>query len=115
MEFYLLQGRLGSARRQYKVCSEVLRCELGVAPETETERLYREIGQRQPEAGQAHTIKPSEEGRNLHRLGGDATESWRTSADHSPASLKYAGHSPPTRGANCSKSPAAGPGSTGPG
>lgn len=46
MQLYLEQGRRGSALEQYRVCRTTLERELGVAPEPETERLYREIHRR---------------------------------------------------------------------
>ena len=43
MRLYLEQGRRGSALEQYRACRATLERELGVRPEPETERLYREI------------------------------------------------------------------------
>jgi DNA-binding SARP family transcriptional activator len=43
MRIYVAQGRQGAALEQYRRCREVLRLELGVPPEPETEKLYREI------------------------------------------------------------------------
>ncbi len=50
MRLYVRQGRRGTALRHYQVMCETLRRDLGIGPEPETERLYREIsrqGQRQ--------------------------------------------------------------------
>ena len=47
MRLYVRQGRRGTALRQYQVCVEILRKELGVEPDPETQRLYRDILQRQ--------------------------------------------------------------------
>jgi DNA-binding SARP family transcriptional activator len=41
MRLYLELGRRGAALRQYQLCVETLRRELGVAPEAETSALYR--------------------------------------------------------------------------
>jgi DNA-binding SARP family transcriptional activator len=46
MRLYLREGRRGAALRQYQVCVEALRRELGVEPEAETRQLYRDILQR---------------------------------------------------------------------
>lgn len=43
MRLYARQGRRGAALRQYQVCVETFRRELGVAPDPETSRLYREL------------------------------------------------------------------------
>ncbi len=46
MKLYARQGRYGMALKQYRLCRTLLRRELGVTPEVETERLYREISHR---------------------------------------------------------------------
>lgn len=43
MHLYARQGRTADALRQYALCREALKRELGVSPEAETERLHREI------------------------------------------------------------------------
>ena len=43
MRLYVRQGRRGAACRQYQVCLEGLRRELGVEPEAETIRLYKRL------------------------------------------------------------------------
>lgn len=43
MQLYLNQGRRGDAAAQYRLCTDILRRELGVAPEFETQRLYHSI------------------------------------------------------------------------
>ncbi|HKW92497.1 MAG TPA: AAA family ATPase [Methylomirabilota bacterium] len=43
MRLYARQGRRAAALRQYQVCVEVLRRELGVDPEPETQRAYQEL------------------------------------------------------------------------
>ncbi len=43
MRLYVRQGRRGAACRQYQVCLEGLRRELGVEPEAETTRLYERL------------------------------------------------------------------------
>jgi DNA-binding SARP family transcriptional activator len=48
MRLYLREGRRGTALRQYQVCVEALRRELGVEPEAETRQLYQDILQRDP-------------------------------------------------------------------
>ena len=57
IQLYARQGRRAEALRQYRACVGVLRGELGVEPEPETVRLYREILRPQvaprPLAGQA--------------------------------------------------------------
>ena len=53
MRLYLGQGRRAAALRQYQVCLEVLRRELGVEPEAETRQLYRELLPERPRLAQA--------------------------------------------------------------
>jgi DNA-binding SARP family transcriptional activator/predicted ATPase len=43
MEFYRKQGRHAAALRQYRICAEALKKELGVEPDAATRALYREI------------------------------------------------------------------------
>ena len=43
MWLYAKQGHYGAALKQYRVCQTVLRRELGIAPEPETDQLYRDI------------------------------------------------------------------------
>jgi DNA-binding SARP family transcriptional activator len=43
IRLHLLLGRRGAALRQYQLCVETLRQELGVEPEAETKQLYEEI------------------------------------------------------------------------
>lgn len=43
MALYLGAGRRGAALRQYQICVDILRRELGVEPDTATKQLYREI------------------------------------------------------------------------
>ena len=45
MQLYARQGRRGAALTQYRACREILERELGVAPEAETLRLYKELCQ----------------------------------------------------------------------
>jgi DNA-binding SARP family transcriptional activator len=47
MRLYVRQGRRAAALRQYQVCVETLRKELGIEPDPQTQRLYRDILQRQ--------------------------------------------------------------------
>ncbi len=46
MQLYVRQGRPAAALKQYRTCRELLRRELAVAPEPETEALYRQISER---------------------------------------------------------------------
>jgi len=48
IRLYARQGRRAEALRQYQVCVNALRRELGIEPEAETVRLYREIVQKRP-------------------------------------------------------------------
>lgn len=54
MRLYAQQGRAGQALRQYRICREVLRRELGLAPEAATDALYREIARerQRPDSGE---------------------------------------------------------------
>lgn len=47
IRLYARQGRRAAALRQYQACVAALRKELGVEPDPETQRLYREILQQQ--------------------------------------------------------------------
>ncbi|HEY7040331.1 MAG TPA: AAA family ATPase [Methylomirabilota bacterium] len=47
MRLHAALGQRGAALRQYQACAEVLRRELGVEPDTATQRLYREILQQE--------------------------------------------------------------------
>ena len=42
---YARAGRRPEALRQYRICAEILKRELGVAPDTETQALAKEIAQ----------------------------------------------------------------------
>jgi len=46
MQLYARQGRHAVALKQYQICRAVLEQELGVLPEPETERVFREIRER---------------------------------------------------------------------
>src|SRR6202007_2243284 len=54
MSVYVESGRRGAALRQYQICVDMLRRELGVEPEPETKRLYQAVVQdsaaRRPDA-----------------------------------------------------------------
>jgi TolB-like protein len=58
MRLYLDQGRRGDALEQYQRCRDVLQREIGVIPEAETERLYREIRGQPAPAAAAATADP---------------------------------------------------------
>ena len=61
MRLYAELGRRGPALRQYQTCVDVLRRELGVEPDPETQALYREImRQRAEPAGSASPPRRSE-------------------------------------------------------
>lgn len=53
MRLYAGLGRRGPALRQYQACADVLRRELGVEPDGETQALYREILRRRVEPAAA--------------------------------------------------------------
>jgi len=60
MKLYAQQGRRGAALRQYETCVRVLERELGLEPEAETRRLYRELLQTPPRgADRAHERQPT--------------------------------------------------------
>src|SRR5437867_2730553 len=48
MTLYVRQGRRAAALTQYQTCLDVLRRELGVDPEAETQKLYREMVSQRP-------------------------------------------------------------------
>jgi DNA-binding SARP family transcriptional activator len=58
MRLHLRQGRRGAALKHYQVCVGVLERELGVEPEAETKRVYREILQQQARSagGARHAV-----------------------------------------------------------
>src|SRR5437867_2736927 len=56
MRLYVRQGRRGPALRQYQICVDTLRKELGIEPDSLTQRLYRDILQRQGRAAGAPTM-----------------------------------------------------------
>jgi DNA-binding SARP family transcriptional activator len=61
MRLYARQGRWGAALRQYHLCVDLLRRELGVEPEGETQRLYQAILQQRaptPDARRAPKSRP---------------------------------------------------------
>jgi TolB-like protein/Flp pilus assembly protein TadD len=51
MRLFMAAGRADAALRQYERCCNVLRRELGVEPETETERLQRDIARHRARGG----------------------------------------------------------------
>jgi DNA-binding SARP family transcriptional activator/pimeloyl-ACP methyl ester carboxylesterase len=66
MDLYVRQGRRTAALRQYQRCAEVLRRELGVAPEAATTRRFHELrgdapptDPRQPEPSEPATVPPT--------------------------------------------------------
>jgi DNA-binding SARP family transcriptional activator len=58
MRLYASDGRQDLALRQYQVCVDVLRRELGVEPEAETQRLYQDLLRQRPVAA-ADTSSPA--------------------------------------------------------
>lgn len=54
IRFYLYQERRGAALAQYRRCCDLLRQELGVEPEPETQALYRQISK-----GDSETVAPA--------------------------------------------------------
>ncbi len=50
MRLYVRQGRRGAGLRQYQACLELLRRELGAAPESETRQVYLDLLQTPPVA-----------------------------------------------------------------
>lgn len=63
MRFHADAGEIGLALRQYEICRETLRRELGTMPSRDTEALHREIRQRakEPAAQRDRFIVPSAE------------------------------------------------------
>jgi len=70
MRIFVAQGRHAAALEQYRRCREILRLELGVPPEPETEKLYREVLQyrhsaaatadeAEPVQARAETLQPA--------------------------------------------------------
>lgn len=53
MELHVRQGHFGAALKQYRACQYTLRRELDVAPEAETEDLFRRIMQQRRQGGVA--------------------------------------------------------------
>src|SRR5439155_17460270 len=60
MRLQTAQGRRDAALRQYQTCVDVLQRELGVEPEAETKRLYREV-LLQRDTEQSHGNAPAEQ------------------------------------------------------
>jgi tetratricopeptide (TPR) repeat protein len=60
MRLHAGRGQRGTALRHYQACAEVLRRELGVEPDAETQRLYREILRQAPPAASARGSEWSE-------------------------------------------------------
>jgi len=56
MRLYADLGRRGAALRQYQQCVAMLQRELGLAPETETKRVYQEILRMRPEPRQSERL-----------------------------------------------------------
>ena len=56
MRLYSTQGRRGAAIEQYRRCRDILRRELGIRPEPETEHLYQKIRSHRPRLA---SIRPS--------------------------------------------------------
>jgi len=54
MRLYARQGRRGAALRQYQICVDALRRELGAEPEAETKQLYWRLLQRQADETARH-------------------------------------------------------------
>src|SRR5262249_44379125 len=74
MRQYVRQGRRSAALRQYQACLTVLRQELGVEPEPETQRLYQEILQQSvPASGRPEAVTRQREAGAV-RSGERATE-----------------------------------------
>ncbi len=59
MQLYARQGRRASALRQYQVCVELLRRELGVEPQSATRELYQTILRESPAPQTAEPLRPT--------------------------------------------------------
>ncbi len=59
MRLHASVGQRGTALRQYQACAEILRRELGVEPDTETQRLYREILRQSVSAASGSRSRPA--------------------------------------------------------
>ncbi|HXD11057.1 MAG TPA: BTAD domain-containing putative transcriptional regulator, partial [Anaerolineales bacterium] len=66
MQVYIQAGQHNAALKQYKVCEQVLRKELGVDPQPETRALYKQI--RKGEFKTIHPVKQKEMGAPQHNL-----------------------------------------------
>jgi DNA-binding SARP family transcriptional activator/TolB-like protein/tetratricopeptide (TPR) repeat protein len=62
MRAYARAGRRGEALRQYKICAETLKRELGVAPDVETQLLANEISR--PSGAKEHNSAGSQDDRD---------------------------------------------------
>ncbi|MDX1604803.1 MAG: BTAD domain-containing putative transcriptional regulator, partial [Candidatus Competibacterales bacterium] len=60
MELYARQGHYGAALKQYRVCQQVLRRELGIAPESATQQRYRQLLQHRQRAAAESPDDPAE-------------------------------------------------------
>lgn len=60
MELYARQGHYGAALKQYRICQQVLRRELGIAPESATQQLYRQMLQYRQSAPAEPPDEPAE-------------------------------------------------------
>ena len=78
MRLYMAAGRGDAALRQYERCREVLRRELGVEPESETERLRRDIAGQRAGGGASPVLpdKPSIVVLPFKNLSGDAGQDY---------------------------------------
>lgn len=84
MRAYARAGRRPEALRQYRTCAEILKRELGVAPDAETQALAHEIAQARSVAEPAGTrpLIPSREG---HASPSEPISVRRINADPGPA------------------------------
>lgn len=77
MRLYLDQGRRGDAAAQYRLCRDTLMRDLGVAPEPETERLYRSLHEAAEAApGGAISDKPAVAVLPFRNLGEDLAQDY---------------------------------------
>ena len=53
MRYYMENGQLGAAVKQYRTCAELLKRELGIVPEDETSQLYAEFVRQRSTLGAA--------------------------------------------------------------